>query len=96
MMLIDSYGNMIVRFKSPATRGFLSPVLSLSSLVSLRRKKTSGPGYRIATNSTKLSSSSSLSPSFFINVDFQWQKMRLCSQEKKMGNLPTGDLDYGV
>ena len=31
VMLIDSYRSMIVRFASPATRGFLSPLLSLSS-----------------------------------------------------------------
>ena len=42
VMLIDSYRSMIVRFASPATRGFLSPLLSLSCLVSSRRKKTSG------------------------------------------------------
>ena len=29
-MLIDSYSSMIVRFASPAIRGFLSPLLSLS------------------------------------------------------------------
>ena len=40
-MLIDSYRNMIVSFASPATRGFLSPFLSLSCLVSSWRKKTS-------------------------------------------------------
>ena len=33
---------MIVIFASPATRGFLSPFLSLSCLVSSRRKKTAG------------------------------------------------------
>ena len=42
MMLIDNYRSMIVRFASPATRGFLSPLLSLSHLISSRRKKTSG------------------------------------------------------
>ena len=41
-MLIDSYRSMIVRFASPATRGFLTPLLFLSCLVSSRRKKTSG------------------------------------------------------
>ena len=41
-MLIDTYRSMIVRFASPATRGFLSPLLSLSYLISLGRKKTSG------------------------------------------------------
>ena len=42
VMLIDRYRSMIVRFASPATRGFLSTLLSLSCLVSLQRKKTSG------------------------------------------------------
>ena len=42
VMLIDSYRSMIMRFASPATRGFLSPLLSLYCLVSSRRKKTSG------------------------------------------------------
>ena len=42
VVLIDSYRSMIMRFASPATRGFLSPLLSLSCLVSSRRKKTSG------------------------------------------------------
>ena len=32
VMLIDTYRSMIVRFTSPTTRGFLSPLLSLSSL----------------------------------------------------------------
>ena len=41
VVLIDTYRSMIVRCASPATRGFLSPLLSLSCLVSLRRKKTS-------------------------------------------------------
>ena len=40
--LIDSYRSMIVRFASPATSGFLSPLLSLYCLVSSRRNKTSG------------------------------------------------------
>ena len=35
------YRSTKVRFGSPATRGFLSPLLSLSSLVSSRPKKTS-------------------------------------------------------
>ena len=38
----DTYHCMIVRFGSPTTRGFLSPFLSLSCLVSLQQKKTSG------------------------------------------------------
>ena len=38
-LLIDSYRSMIVRFASRATRGFLLPLLSLSCLVSLLRKK---------------------------------------------------------
>ena len=42
VMLIDTYGSMIVRVASPATRSFLSPLLSLSCLVSSLRKKTSG------------------------------------------------------
>ena len=42
MMLIDSYRSMIVRFASPATRGFLSLLLFLSCLIPSRRKKTSG------------------------------------------------------
>ena len=41
----DTYCSMIVRFTSPATRGFLLPLLSLSCLVSSRRKKHLGPGY---------------------------------------------------
>ena len=41
-MLIDSYRSMIVRFALPASRGFLSPLLSLPCLVSSQRKKTSG------------------------------------------------------
>ena len=32
----DTYHSMIVRFASPATRGFLSPLLSVSLLVSLQ------------------------------------------------------------
>ena len=40
VMLIDTHHSMIVRFKSPATRGFLSS-LSLSSLFT--SKETSGP-----------------------------------------------------
>ena len=42
VMLTDTYRSMIVRFVSPATRGFLSPLLSLSSLLFSWRKKTSG------------------------------------------------------
>ena len=38
MMLIDTYRSMIVRFASPATRGFLSPLLSLSSLRDERKQ----------------------------------------------------------
>ena len=42
VMLIDSYRSMIVRFASPAARGFLSPLLSLS--FSLRgKRKPLGP-----------------------------------------------------
>ena len=42
VVLIDNYRSTIVRFALPTTRGFLSPLLSLSCLVSLRQKKTSG------------------------------------------------------
>ena len=42
VMLIDTYRSMIVRFALPATRGFRSPLLSLSCLISSRWKKTSG------------------------------------------------------
>ena len=45
VMLIDTNCSMIVRFTSPATRCFLSQLLSSSSLfslLSLRQKKTSG------------------------------------------------------
>ena len=38
----DTYRSMIVRFASPATRGYLSSFLSLSHLISLRQKQTSG------------------------------------------------------
>ena len=44
--IIDSYRSMLVRFALPATRGFISPLLSLSCLVSSRRKKTSGTRIR--------------------------------------------------
>ena len=39
VMLIDAYRSMIVRFTSPATRGFLSPLLSLSNCLSLRGER---------------------------------------------------------
>ena len=42
VMLIDSYRSMIERYASSAIRGFLSPLLFLSCLVSSQRKKTSG------------------------------------------------------
>ena len=44
VMLIDSYRSMIVRFTSPATRGFLLPLLSLVSSLCGERKPL-GPGY---------------------------------------------------
>ena len=42
LIIIDTYHSMIMRFALSATRGFLSPLLSLSHLVSSWRKKTSG------------------------------------------------------
>ena len=45
-MLIDSYCGMIVSFASPATRRFLSPLLSLVLSLCSERKPL-GPGYGV-------------------------------------------------